>query len=127
MQSLDQCGACHTPRGPACNELAYTDSSRLYLTGCTNDYWHAPNLTGVSSAGLGHLSAEDIASFLKTGHGAGLATFGSMVQVVEDSTQYLDDQDLIAIAFYLKCLPASGSGGTYDGQSRDAVASGVHH
>jgi len=123
VQSLGHCGACHTPRGPAYDELGYTESSRAYLTGGTNDHWHAPNLTGISGAGLGSLSADEIAAFLKTGHGAGLVTFGSMVQVVEDSTQYLDDRDLRAIASYLKTLPASGSGGTYDAHSRMASQS----
>ena len=76
----------------------YANRRALYLTGGTNDHWFAPNLTGDPGAGLGRLSADDIAAFLKTGHGAGLVTFGSMVQVVEDSTQYLDDRDLHAIA-----------------------------
>lgn len=43
-----------------------------------------------------------------------------MVQVVEDSTQYLDDQDLIAIASYMKSHAAMGDGGAYDAQSRAA-------
>jgi mono/diheme cytochrome c family protein len=43
--------------------------------------------------------------------------------VVEDSTQYLDDQDLLAIASYLKSLPANGKGGTYDAGSRAAQQS----
>jgi mono/diheme cytochrome c family protein len=123
VQSLGHCGACHTPRGPAYNEIGYTQESSAYLTGGTNDHWYAPNLTGLAGPGLGRISAQDIASFLKTGHGAGLITFGSMVQVVEDSTQYLSDQDLSSIASYLKALPAQGSGGTYDAQSRLAQQS----
>nr|WP_232470883.1 cytochrome c [Caballeronia hypogeia] len=113
VQSLGHCGACHTPRGPAYNERGYTQSSGAYLTGGTNDHWYAPNLTGIAGAGLDRISADDIAAFLKHGHGAGLATFGSMVQVVEDSTQYLDAADLNAIASYLKSLPPGGSGGAY--------------
>jgi alcohol dehydrogenase (quinone), cytochrome c subunit len=123
VQSLGHCGACHTPRGPGYNELGYTDSSRTYLTGGANDHWYAPNLTSLHGAGLGRVSAEDIAAFLKTGHGAGLVTFGSMVQVVEDSTQYLDDHDLLAIASYLKALPAQGQGGAFDTQSPRAQQS----
>ena len=52
-------------------------------------------------------------SFLKTGHGGGMVAFGSMVQTVEDSLQYLTDDDLRAIAHYLKSLPATGAA---DGQ-----------
>lgn len=45
--------------------------------------------------------------FLKTGRTARVAAFGAMAGVVEKSTQYLTDQDLMAIAEYLKSLPPS--------------------
>ncbi len=118
VQSLGHCGACHTPRGPAYNELGYTQSSPLYLTGGTNDHWFAPNLSGDPGSGLGRVSAQEIAAFLKQGHGGGLVTFGSMVQVVEDSTQYLNDDDLNAIATYLKSLPPHALSGRYDADPR---------
>ncbi len=111
VQSLGHCGACHTPRGPAYNERGYDESSKTYLTSGTNDHWYAPNLTSLEGAGLGRVSAAGIASFLKTGHGNGLVPFGSMIEVVEDSTQYMNEQDLALIAAYLKSLPANGSGG----------------
>jgi alcohol dehydrogenase (quinone), cytochrome c subunit len=120
VQSLGHCGACHTPRGPAFNELGYSESTHTYLTGGVNDHWYAPPLTSHMGAGLGRISADEIAAFLKTGHGAGLVTFGSMVQVVEDSTQYLDDKDLLAIASYLKTLPPEGDGGRFDANSNAA-------
>lgn len=115
VQSLGHCGACHTPRGPGFEERGYDESSRLYLTGGTNDHWFAPNLTGDPGSGLGRLSPRDIASFLKSGHGVDVhvVTFGSMVQVVEDSTQYFDDDDLAAIAHYLKSLPAHETSGAF--------------
>ncbi|WP_245933205.1 c-type cytochrome [Caballeronia novacaledonica] len=120
VQSLGHCGACHTPRGPAFNELGYTDESSRYLTGGTNDHWYAPILRSTAGAGLGRLSAQDVAAFLKTGHGGGFVAFGSMVQVVEDSTQYLSEADLLAIASYLKSLPASGRGGTFHADAQAA-------
>lgn len=46
-----------------------------------------------------------------------------MVQVVEDSTQYLSDDDLFAIATYLKSLPPREPAGLYDMQSRAAQQS----
>ena len=121
VQSLGHCGACHTPRGPAYEERGYDGDARLYLTGGTNDHWFAPNLTGDPGSGLGRITASELAAFLKHGHGAGLVTFGSMVQVVEDSTQYMSDDDLAAIAAYLKSLPAREAAGHYDGQSRAAM------
>jgi alcohol dehydrogenase (quinone), cytochrome c subunit len=121
VQSLGHCGACHTPRGPAYEERGYDGDAHLYLTGGTNDHWFAPNLTGDPGSGLGRIGAPELAAFLKHGHGAGLVTFGSMVQVVEDSTQYMSDNDLAAIAAYLKSLPAREPAGQYDGQSRAAL------
>ncbi|WP_432711329.1 c-type cytochrome [Paraburkholderia acidicola] len=120
VQSLGHCGACHTPRGPAYEERGYDDSASSYLTGGTNDHWFAPNLSGDRGAGLGRLSAQDLAAFLRSGHGGGLVAFGSMVQVVEDSTQYLSDDDLNAIATYLKSAPRRMPSGQYDAQSRAA-------
>jgi mono/diheme cytochrome c family protein len=114
VQALGHCGACHTPRGPAFEERAYSENEDVYLTGGLNDHWFAPNLTADPGSGLGRVPAEHIASFLKNGHGGGLVTFGSMVQVVEDSTQYLSDADLNAIARYLKSLPAQRPSGTFE-------------
>ncbi|CAM2195941.1 Alcohol dehydrogenase (quinone), cytochrome c subunit [Paraburkholderia kururiensis] len=113
VQSLGHCGACHTPRGPAYQERGYDESSSAYLTGGVNDHWFAPNLTGDAGSGLGRLSEADIAAFLKTGHGAGVVAYGSMVEQIEDSSQYLTDDDLRDIAHYLKSLPAQNPSGTY--------------
>ncbi|WP_143749479.1 c-type cytochrome, partial [Caballeronia arvi] len=77
----------------------------------------APNLTADAGSGLGRIRAEDIAAFLKHGHGGGLVPFGSMVQVVEDSTQYMTDNDLAAIARYLKDLPAQKPASAYEPRS----------
>ncbi|WP_186308057.1 cytochrome c [Paraburkholderia sp. BCC1884] len=120
VQSLGHCGACHTPRGPAYEERGYSEASATYLTGGTNDHWFAPNLTADPGSGLGRSSAGSIADFLKHGHGGGLVTFGSMVQVVEDSTQYLNSADLDAIAVYLKALPPRAQSGHFNAHSRAA-------
>ena len=127
VQSLGHCGACHTPRGPGFEERGYDESSRLYLTGGTNDHWFAPNLTGDPGSGLGRLSPRDIASFLKSGHGVDVhvVTFGSMVQVVEDSAQYFNDDDLDAIAHYLKSLPAREGSGAFTPNSQKAQETAV--
>ncbi|NVH73398.1 c-type cytochrome [Paraburkholderia sp. JPY432] len=120
VQSLGHCGACHTPRGPAYEERGYDESASAYLTGGTNDHWFAPNLSADPGAGLGRSSAADIVDFLRHGHGGGLITFGSMVQVVEDSTQYLNDDDLAAIAAYLKSLPPHAPSGNFNARSSAA-------
>lgn len=113
VQGLGHCGACHTPRGPGYNELGYDEHSPLYLTGGTNDHWFAPNLSGDPASGLGRWSAEDIAAFLRDGHNAHSFVFGAMAPVIGDSTQYLSDSDLDAIATYLKSLPPHEGSGHY--------------
>ncbi|MEX3936649.1 cytochrome c [Paraburkholderia phymatum] len=113
VQSPGHCGACHTPRGPGYQERGYDESSRTYLTGGVNDHWFAPNLTGDAGSGLARMKPDEIAAFLKTGHAAGVVAYGSMVEQIEDSTQYLSDDDLQAIARYLKSLPAQQASGTY--------------
>ncbi|MFM0204910.1 cytochrome c [Paraburkholderia fungorum] len=114
VQGPGHCGACHTPRGAGFQERGYDESSSTYLGGSINDNWFAPNLTGDPGAGLGRIGEQDIAAFLKTGHGAGVSAFGTMVEQVEDSTQYLTDSDALAIAHYLKSLPAQKPSGRYD-------------
>lgn len=113
VQSLGHCGTCHTPRGLAFQEKAYTESSPLYLKGAVIDNWFAFNLTGDFASGLGRWSEADIAAFLATGHGGQIAVFGSMTDVVENSTQYLHKDDFNAIAHYLKSLPSDDEKASY--------------
>ncbi|QGZ67048.1 cytochrome c [Paraburkholderia acidisoli] len=114
VEGLGHCGACHTPRGPAYNELGYKFESAHYLSGGLNDNWFAPNLTSDPGSGLGRWSQDDIAAFLRDGHGARATAFGAMAPVVGDSTQYLGDDDLHAIAVFLKSLPPRDVSGTFD-------------
>jgi mono/diheme cytochrome c family protein len=108
VQGLGHCGACHTPRGIAFNEKALDESHGDYLAGAPLDNWSAPNLTQAPLTGLGRWSVADIAAFLKTGHNSAGTAFGTMIEVINNSTQYLSDADLTAIATYLKWLPTAG-------------------
>ena len=117
VQSFGHCGACHTPRGPAFQERAYDERSKHYLTGEVNDLWYASNLTGDPGSGLGRVSAKGIASFLGTGHGEGLVAFGTMGQEVEQNLQYLSEQDLSAVAAFLKSLPPQKGAGWHEAQA----------
>jgi mono/diheme cytochrome c family protein len=107
VQGLGHCGACHTPRGWAFQEKALDESSSAYLQGAELDAWWAPNLRADLRTGLGAWSQEDLVAFLKTGHNAKGVAFGSMLDVVNNSTPYLSDDDVNAMAVYLKSLPAS--------------------
>jgi mono/diheme cytochrome c family protein len=113
VQSLGHCGTCHTPRGIAFQEKAYTEESPMFLKGAAIDNWFASNLTGDIGSGLGRWSEADIVAFLATGHGGQITAFGSMVSVVENSTQYFHRDDLNAIAHYLKSFPAGDERARY--------------
>jgi len=128
VQTLGHCGACHTPRGVAYDERGTTSEATTYLAGGTLDNWHAPNLRGDTDTGLGRWSEGDIAAFLKTGHGANVAAFGSMTQVVENSSQFMSDADRLAIAHYLKSLPPQGKASPAPAQvsGRERPGAGIY-
>jgi alcohol dehydrogenase (quinone), cytochrome c subunit len=107
VEGLGHCGACHTPRGWAFQEKALDDGDSAYLQGAELDAWSAPNLRGDLRTGLGGWSQDDIAAFLKSGHNNRGVAFGSMLDVVNNSTPYLTDDDIRAMATYLKSLPAT--------------------
>jgi mono/diheme cytochrome c family protein len=121
VEGLGHCGTCHTPRGLAFQEKAGTDDGKFYLAGAVLDGQSVSNLRGNAWTGLGNWSEADIVELLKTARTAHVAIAGQMSEVVENSTQYLNDGDLHAIALYLKSLsPAPGlpegfaaSGDTY--------------
>jgi mono/diheme cytochrome c family protein len=107
IEGLGHCGACHTPRGWAFAEKALDDSGSAFLQGAELDAWSAPNLRGDLRTGLGSWSQDDIAAFLKSGHNDKGVAFGSMLDVVNNSTPYLTDEDIHAMAVFLKSLPAT--------------------
>jgi mono/diheme cytochrome c family protein len=121
VRSLGHCGACHTPRGLAFQEEAYSEWSPMYLKGAVVDNWFAANLRGDTASGLGRWSEAEIAAFLETGHGGQIAAFGSMIDVIENSTQYFHKDDLNAIAHYLKSLPAYGEKSSYEPDKQDVA------
>jgi len=105
------CAACHTGKNLLGGDVAQS------LQGGTLQGWHAPDLTPNAHVGLGQWSSDDIVSYLKTGTNRLGVASGPMQEAVENSTQHLNDQDLQAIAAYLKQLPASTD------QAAPAVAS----
>ena len=106
VEGLGHCGACHTPRGLAFQEKALTDDDgHAFLSGANVENWIAKSLRGEPAAGLGGWSEGDVVGFLRTGRTERTAVFGGMRDVVEHSMQYLRDDDLQAIARYLKSLP----------------------
>jgi len=126
VEGLGHCGACHTPRGFAWQEKALDDDTSGYLSGALLDAWYAPNLRGEVRTGLGVWPKDDVADFLKHGHNRGETAFGSMIDVVNNSTPYLSDGDVKAIAVYLKSLSAMSKqqAVAYDDATTAALRSG---
>ncbi len=110
VQGLGHCGACHTPRGIFFQEKGLDQRKPTYLAGATLDDWFASSLRGDPASGLASWSEDDIAQFLKTGHNTHASAFGTMIEAVNNSTQYFTDEDLAAIAKYLKSLPGNTAG-----------------
>ncbi|SDC57947.1 c-type cytochrome [Paraburkholderia lycopersici] len=111
VQGLGHCGACHTPRARTMQELALTDleGDDFLSGGAPVDGWLPSSLRGNPRTGIGAWSEDDIVRFLKSGRNLHTAAFGGMTDVVQHSTQHMDDADLLAMARYLKTLPASGA------------------
>lgn len=106
VQGLGHCGACHTPRGLMFQEKALDQSGDTYLAGAPLDHWSASSLRGDLAYGLGRWTEEDIVQLLAEGRNRWGPTFGTMVEVVNNSTQYMTDYDLAAMTLYLKSLSA---------------------
>lgn len=101
VEGPGHCGSCHTPRGMAMNEKAYTHADAEYLSGAMIDGWYAPSLRGSG------MSEQALKSLLLTGKSKHAAVSGSMAEVVTQSTQYLTDEDATAIAQYLLSLKSA--------------------
>lgn len=100
VEGLGHCSACHSPKN-----FAGAPKRGKAFEGGFGENWYATSLAGDVRDGLGAWSEQDIVQYLKTGVNRRAAAFGPMAEVVHDSTQYLDDDDLHAIAVYLKDLP----------------------
>jgi mono/diheme cytochrome c family protein len=105
VEGLGHCSACHSPR----NALGGIEKDKAF-TGATIDGWFALNLSSELHTGLGNWTAEQIATYLKTGAVAGKTTaLGPMALVVKNSTSFMTDADLMAMATYLKDIPPNST------------------
>jgi mono/diheme cytochrome c family protein len=105
VQAGGHCGSCHTPRGTAMQELGLDETDPAFLSGALLDGWYAPALRGGSGNGVGRWTEDEIVSFLKNGRNKHAVVFGSMMEAFNNSTAFMTDDDLSAIAHYMKSLP----------------------
>jgi mono/diheme cytochrome c family protein len=109
VRGLAHCVACHSSRNAfgATNEKLELSGGVIPMQG-----WYAPSLTSSKEAGVADWDTPHVVQLLKTGVSPRGSVMGPMAEVVYRSTQYLSDDDLGAMATFLKALPhaAAASG-----------------
>ena len=107
-EGLEHCSSCHTPRN-----LLMAESSNKALSGGPLGSWYAPNITSDPVSGIGGWSEDELVAYMRTGRVAGKAqAAGPMAEAVENSLQHLTDDDLKAIAVYVKSTEPVSSAAT---------------
>ena len=99
VNGFGHCAECHSPR----NLLGGIITAQRFAGGPNpeGEGW-VPNIT---QKGIGEWSAKDIANLLKTGElPEGDSVGGAMRRVIKNTSQ-LSDEDIAAIADYVKSLP----------------------
>ena len=97
VEGAAHCGTCHTPK-----TFLGGDRSGAALTGATLQDWFAPDITGNPRKGIGAWSKDDLAQYLKTGTNKWTLASGPMAEAVSHSTSQMTDNDINAIAAFLK-------------------------
>ena len=99
VDALGHCAACHTPK-----TLLGADKDSAYLQGGPLQGWFAPDITADSRKGIGRWSIEELVNYLKTGANVHAVATAGMGEEIAHSSSKMTDDDLKAIAIYLKSL-----------------------
>jgi mono/diheme cytochrome c family protein len=113
VEGLGHCGECHNR-----HKLFGASNWSGKLEGGEIEGWYAPNLTAAGSDSIVSWTDDQLVTFLKTGAapGKGVA-LGPMQETIDNSLKYLSDDDLKAIAVYIKTATAK-----YDKKNSSASA-----
>ncbi|MEM5341778.1 cytochrome c [Paraburkholderia azotifigens] len=107
VEGLGHCSMCHTK----INLLGGSSKSEQFAGGLIPvQNWYAPSLTSDKDGGLGDWSIKDIVDLLQAGISDRGAVYGPMAEVTYHSLQYMTDDDVKAMAVYLKTLPDNDPG-----------------
>ena len=101
-EALGHCAECHSPR----NIIGGIEAGKRYSGGPNPEGkgW-VPNITQAAD-GLAKWSAADIAELLKTGFTPDYDSVGGSMAAVVRNTSRLPEADRLALAEYIKALPA---------------------
>jgi mono/diheme cytochrome c family protein len=107
--ALGHCNECHTPRN-----LLYALKHDRELAGEVLQGWKAYNITSDEIYGIGSWTDQQLSDYLSKGHATGRgAASGPMGEVVENSLQYLTQEDVAALVTYLRDVrPRQGEAGS---------------
>ncbi len=103
VNAVVHCGECHTPR-----DWAGGLDRELFMAGSTDgpEGETASNITPHEGTGVGDWSVEDMVELLKSSYKPdGDNVQGLMERVIIHGYEHMTDEDLTAIAVYLKSLP----------------------
>lgn len=106
VEGPGHCAECHTPRN-----VAGAMKGNDFLGGgkLLGQPYYAPDISGSLQEGIGDWSVDEIVDYLHKGADAKKGTvFGPMADVVTHSLSKLTDDDITAIATYLKHSKAEG-------------------
>ena len=106
VRGLGHCSACHGARN-----ILGANRNVLDLSGgmIPMQNWYAPALTSKAEASVADWPVEDVVRLMRDGVSPRGSVLGPMAEVVLQSTQHLSNEDLRAMAVFLKSLPQSPS------------------
>jgi mono/diheme cytochrome c family protein len=126
VEGLGHCGACHSPRNAFMAEIsseAYAGGQlQAAVTAGVTRRWSGVNLT-TAKTGLAAWSLRQLEQYLKSGFSTRAGAFGPMNEVIVNSLRNLRDEDIHAIASYLKSLPPKGT--SHANVAADAARTGA--
>ncbi|OON63582.1 alcohol dehydrogenase [Massilia sp. KIM] len=102
VEGLGHCSACHSERNRLGGSSDTLSGGLIPTIG-----WYAPSLAAGSQAGMKDWDKADIVALLGSGVSPRGTATGPMAEVVARSLQHLSQDDLGAMADYLKSLPAT--------------------
>jgi len=97
VEGAAHCGTCHTPK-----TMLGGDKNSVALTGATLQGWFAPDITSNPRKGIGGWSRDDLVQYLKNGTNEWTLASEPVAEAVSRSTSRMTDDDIVAIATYLK-------------------------
>jgi mono/diheme cytochrome c family protein len=107
VEALGHCGDCHTPRN-----ILFGPKSRQKFAGALIQGWKAYNITPDPKWGIGAWSDAQLQGYLAHGHADGWSSAsGPMAEVVDNSLRFLSQDDIGAMATYLRSVPSRAASG----------------